>query len=59
VSFNGTGVATVTLTAALQFNHGPGESVSNILPGNPGPQTNFDVTQAPYTYVVPFWSKLQ
>jgi hypothetical protein len=59
VSFNGTGVATVTLTAALQFNHGPGESVSNILPGNPGPQASFDVTQAPYNYVVPFWAKLQ
>jgi hypothetical protein len=59
VSYNGTGVASVTLSTALQFNHGPGESVSNILPGNPGPQTTFDVTQAPYNYVVPFWSKLQ
>jgi hypothetical protein len=60
VSYNAAnGVATVTITTPLQFNHGPGESVSNILPGNPGPQATFDVTQAPYNYVVPFWSKLQ
>ncbi len=60
-----TGVATTPTTSTLTLagpgltkTHYPGESVSNILPGNPGPQPTFDVTQAPYTYVVPQWAKI-
>ena len=54
-----TGVAQLTLSTKLQYPHYQGESVSNIIPGNPGPQPNFNYTQAPYSYVVPFTVRLQ
>jgi hypothetical protein len=54
-----TGVTLLTLSAALKYPHWPGESVSNVIPGNPGPQSSFNYLQTPYSYVVPFWSRLQ
>jgi hypothetical protein len=64
---NGPNLNTITINAVLspaagtklQFNHYAGESVSNIVPGNPGPQPSFDVTQPPYSYVVPHWSRVR
>ncbi|MCE9563896.1 MAG: hypothetical protein K8U57_17780 [Planctomycetes bacterium] len=38
--------------------HYAGECVSNMIPGNPGPQTGFDPTGPQYKSVVPLWVKL-
>ena len=58
------GYAMVSLAAPLQKNHYPGESVSNIIPGNPGPRgvgvepPAFDVNAPMYQPVVPLWSRV-
>ncbi len=51
------GVSTLTVSA-LTRPHYAGESVSNVMPGNPGPQPNFDVNIDMYRPVVPYWSRL-
>jgi hypothetical protein len=53
------GVSVIPLVSALKFPHYPGEMVSSILPGNPGPQTLFNFNQTPYSYVVPYYARLQ
>jgi hypothetical protein len=55
-----TGITTYNLAAgtALQWPHGAGESVSNVIPGNPGPQLGFDVNLPKYQPVVPHWSRV-
>jgi hypothetical protein len=44
-------------------NHAIGTCVSNIIPGNPGPNNNIPALpmdpSAPYGMVIPHWSKLQ
>ena len=51
-------VATLTVTP-LKFTHAIGECVSNIVPGNPGPQPGFDVSNtAQYGAVVQHWSRV-
>ena len=51
--------ATLTVARdALQRNHAVGECVSNIVPGNPGPQLGFDVNFDRYKAVVPHWSRI-
>ena len=55
---NPTGLSTVTLTGPLVKNHQACECVSNIVPGNPGPQPNFDVNNPMYQPVVPYWSRV-
>ena len=65
-AFGGNGQTTFPVTAvlwptpgaALTKNHYAGESVSNIVPGNPGPQPAFDFGNPKYQPVVPFWSPL-
>jgi hypothetical protein len=52
------GVTTLTVNPALARPHYAGESVSNIVPGNPGVPTDFDPTIAKYKAVVPLWVKL-
>ncbi|WP_439621750.1 hypothetical protein [Gemmata sp.] len=52
------GVTTITVAPALAKPHYAGESVSNIVPGNPGVPTDFDPTIAKYKAVVPLWVKL-
>jgi hypothetical protein len=49
--------ATLTVTP-LTRNHAVGECVSNIVPGNPGPQLGFDVNFDRYKAVVPHWSRI-
>ncbi|MFO0823507.1 MAG: hypothetical protein U0792_10385 [Gemmataceae bacterium] len=58
VASDAAGVATLTVSA-LTKPHYAGEPVSNIMPGNPGPPTDFDPNMAKYKAVVPLWVKLQ
>jgi hypothetical protein len=53
------GTSVVTLAAATTRPHYAGDSVSNVRPGNPGPQTNFDPGAEKYRPVVPLWGKVQ
>lgn len=53
------GTVTVTLNSPFQYNHWTGESVSNVVTGNPGPQTGFDVNLDKYKAVVPYWTRVQ
>lgn len=53
-----TGLIEADLATPLNRSHYAGECVSNVIPGNPGPQPNFDVNAAAYRAVVPFWSRL-
>lgn len=53
------GSVTVTLAAPLSRTHYFGDCVSNVLPGNPGPQPNFDPDLPQYQPVVPFWTRLR
>ncbi len=57
-TYNGDGLTTVNLAAPLIRVHWAGESVSNVIPGNPGPQPNFNVNTDMYKPVVPHWSRL-
>jgi hypothetical protein len=50
------GYATLTVTP-LTRSHAAGECVSNIVPGNPGPQPGFDLNLDMYRSVVPYWSR--
>jgi hypothetical protein len=57
------GYASVTITGTgpnggFAKNHYPGECVSNVVPGNPGPQPGFDVNSPTYQPVVPLWSRV-
>ncbi|MBA4189711.1 MAG: hypothetical protein C0467_17130 [Planctomycetaceae bacterium] len=52
------GVTTMTVAPAFTKPHYAGECVSNVVPGNPGPQTAFDVNSDTYKPVVPLWVKL-
>lgn len=59
VSVTGIDPASPTvLVSALTRNAYVGDVVSNVRPGNPGPQTSFDVTSTMYKPVVPHWSRL-
>jgi hypothetical protein len=58
VASDAAGVATLTVSA-LTKPHYAGEPVSNIMPGNPGPPTDFDPNLSKYKAVVPLWVKLQ
>jgi hypothetical protein len=44
------------ITASFSQNHNPAAAVSINLPGNPGPQSNFDLIQPHYRLVVPYFS---
>jgi hypothetical protein len=53
--------ATLTV-ASLAKNHSIGDCVSNMIPGNPGPQNIPALPMdpsAPYGMVIPYWSKVQ
>jgi hypothetical protein len=52
------GIVEATINPPLTRPHYAGESVSNVIPGNPGPQPNFDVNASMYRAVVPYWSRL-
>ena len=54
-----TNATVITLMTPLKYPHWPGESVSNVVPGNPGPQTGFNYSQAPFSYAAPFVVRLQ
>ncbi len=43
----------------LRHNHYAGDCVSNVIPGNPGPQPNFQVQLPQYQPVVPYWVRLR
>jgi len=58
VTGDAAGVATLTVAPPLTKPHYAGESVSNIVPGNPGVPTDFDVNLPKYKAVVPLWVKL-
>ncbi|MDW8242550.1 MAG: hypothetical protein RMJ88_05000 [Thermogemmata sp.] len=45
--------------ATLSRSHYYGDCVSNVVPGNPGPQPYFDAHLPQYQSVVPFWTRLQ
>ncbi len=59
------GVAPLTISATTKMHHA-GEFVSNVMPGNPGPQSgvvpaapfSFDVNSDWYKPVVPLWARL-
>ena len=53
------GTVVVTLGGPLSFTHHVGDCVSNVVPGNPGPQPNFDPRLPQYQSVVPFWVRLR
>ena len=54
----GPGIAILTITP-LKFTHAIGECVSNIVPGNPGPQPGFDVANtAQYGGIIQHWSRV-
>jgi hypothetical protein len=62
----GTGTITVTrnsppvmgLTSSVQYHHA-GTMVTNMIPGNPGPQTLFNPRASNYQGVVPFFTKME
>jgi hypothetical protein len=51
------GITTLTVSATTQP-HYAGECVSNVIPGNPGPQPSFDPNQDMYKPVVPVLTRL-
>lgn len=53
------GFARATLNVKTRYAHWAGENVSNVVPGNPGPQPGFDVNLDRYKPVVPYWTRLQ
>jgi hypothetical protein len=53
------GTVVVRLGGPLSFTHHVGDCVSNVVPGNPGPQPNFDLRLSQYQSVVPFWVRLR
>jgi hypothetical protein len=53
------GTVVVRLEGPLSFTHHVGDCVSNVVPGNPGPQPNFDPRLPQYQSVVPFWVRLR
>jgi hypothetical protein len=54
-----TGLATVILTGAPTRLHHAGDSVSNGIHQNPGPQPNFDVNNSRYKGVVPYFERVE
>ncbi|MBA4067561.1 MAG: hypothetical protein C0501_28400 [Isosphaera sp.] len=53
------GTTQVTLAVATVRAHHAGDGVSNVRPGNPGPQPTFDPGVDRYKPVVPLWGKVQ
>jgi hypothetical protein len=56
------GTVRVVLSAALTNSHGAGVVVSNMVPGNPGPQAGFDRLSnatGSYQYVVPYLTRIR
>lgn len=64
---NGTGIYALTLNSGLTYAHSAGECVSNVVPGNPGPQLNFNIftssssggTYNPYSAAVPYIAQIR